>query len=109
MLLDSLFSLSGVFPIFLSSALFFIGMTGVLLRKNLLIILMSLELMLSAVNLNFLAFAKLYGYQEAPIYIFFIICIAAAEAGVGLALSVRIYNKFKTLDVSSLNLLKDNI
>ena len=69
---------------------------------------MSLELMLSAVNLNFLAFAKIYGHEEAPIYIFFIICIAAAEAGVGLALAVRIYKKFKTLDVSSLSLLKDD-
>ena len=109
MLLDTFSSLHTFFPVFLSSALFFIGMTGVLLRKNLLLILMSLELMLSAVNLNFLAFSKIYGYEEAPIYIFFIICIAAAEAGVGLALAVRIYNKFKTLDVSSLKLLKDKI
>ena len=107
MLFDSVFSFSSFFPIFLSAALFCIGLTGLLLRKNLLIILMSLELMLSAVNLNFLAFSKLYGYESGPIYIFFIICIAAAEAGIGLALTVRVYNKFKTLDVSSLNLLKD--
>lgn len=109
MLLNSFFSFSEFFPVFLSSALFFIGMTGVLLRKNLLVILMSLELMLSAVNLNLLAFSKIYGHEEAPVYIFFIICIAAAEAGIGLALAVRIYNKFKTLDVSSLNLLKDKL
>ena len=107
MFLDPLSILQPFFPVFLSAGLFFIGMAGVLLRKNLLVILMSFELMLSAVNLNLLAFAKIYGYKEVPIYIFFIICIAAAEAGVGLALAVRIYNKFKTLNVSDLNALKD--
>ena len=107
MLLDPLASLQNFFPVFLSAGLFFIGMTGVLIRKNLLIILMSLELMLGAVNLNFLSFSKIYGFESAPVYIFFIICIAAAEAGVGLALAVRVYKKFKTVDVEILNLLKD--
>ena len=107
MLLEPFSALQSFFPIFLSGALFFIGMTGVLVRKNLLVILMSLELMLSAVNLNLLAFSKLYGFESAPIYIFFIICIAAAEAGVGLALAVRVYNKFKTVNVDTLRLLKD--
>ena len=107
MLIDPFLSLHSFFPIFLSAALFFIGMTGVLMRKNLLVILMSLELMLNAVNLNLLAFSKMYGFEDGPVLIFFIICVAAAEAGVGLALAVRAYNKFKNLDVSSLNLLKD--
>lgn len=107
MLLDSFSSFHSFFPIFLSSALFFIGLAGVLVRKNLLVILMSLELMLNSVNLNFLAFAKIYGFEQAPVYIFFIICLAAAEAGVGLALAVRVYNKFKSLNVGKLNMLKD--
>ena len=68
---------------FLAAALFFIGMAGVLMRKNILVILMSLELMLNAVNLNLLAFGKMYGLEDTPVLIFFIICIAAAEAGVG--------------------------
>ena len=107
MLIDPLSSLQTFFPLFLAAGLFFIGLTGVLMRKNILVILMSLELMLNAVNLNFLAFAKMYGLEEAPVFIFFVICVAAAEAGVGLALAVRVYKKFKTINVSSFNLLKD--
>lgn len=107
MLINPLLSLQAFFPVFLAAALFFIGMTGVLMRKNILVILMSLELMLNAVNLNLLAFGKMYGLEDAPVLIFFIICVAAAEAGVGLALAVRVYRKFKDINVSSLNLLKD--
>ena len=107
MLIDPLSSLHNFFPLFLASGLFFIGLAGVLMRKNILVILMSLELMLNAVNLNLLAFAKLYGWEDAPALIFFIICVAAGEAGVGLALAVRVYKKLKNINVSSLNLLKD--
>ena len=107
MLIDPISSLQTFFPLFLAAGLFFIGLTGVLMRKNILVILMSLELMLNAVNLNLLAFAKMYGLEEAPVFIFFVICVAAAEAGVGLALAVRVYKKFKTINISSLNLLKD--
>ena len=107
MLLEPFTTLQNFFPVFLAAGLFFIGMTGVLIRKNLLIVLMSLELMLGAVNLNFLSFAKIYGFESAPVYIFFIICIAAAEAGVGLALAVRVYKKFKTVDITALKLLKE--
>ena len=109
MLIDPFFSLQNFFPVFLSAGLFFIGMAGVLIRKNILVILMSLELMLNAVNLNLLAFSKLYGLEDGPLFIFFIICVAAAEAGVGLALAVRVYNKFKSTNVSVLNLLKRKI
>ena len=107
MLIDPFFSLQSFFPVFLAAALFFIGMAGVLMRRNILVILMSLELMLNAVNLNLLAFSKIYGFEDGPVLIFFIICVAAAEAGVGLALAVRVYKKFKTIDVSSFTLLKD--
>ena len=107
MLIEPLSSFHSFFPVFLASALFFIGMAGVLMRKNILVILMSLELMLNAVNLNLLALSKIYGFEDGPPLIFFIICVAAAEAGVGLALAVRVYNKFKSIDVSSLTSLKD--
>lgn len=107
MLIDPLSSLQTFLPVFVAGGLFFIGLAGVLIRKNILIILMSLELMLNAVNLNLLAFSKIYGYEEGPVFIFFIVCLAAGEAGVGLALAVKVYRKFKTADISSLRLLRD--
>ena len=102
-----LLQLEAFFPLFLSAGLFFIGLTGLLIRKNILIILMSLELMLNSVNLNLVAFSNLYQLKEGPLLVFFIMSIAAAEAGVGLALAVRIYHKFKHLQVDNLNQLKD--
>ena len=101
------FSFELFFPVFLSAALFFIGMAGVLLRRNILVILMSLELMLNAVNLNIIAFSRIYGYGDGPLIMIFIMSIAAAEAGVGLALAVRVYKIFKTLNADSLNQLAD--
>ena len=102
-----IFALEPFFPIFIAAALFFIGMAGILIRRNILVILMSLELMLNAVNLNIIAFSNLYGFEQGPLLVFFIMSIAAAEAGVGLALAVRIYNTFKHIRVDSLNQLKD--
>lgn len=93
-------------PFFVSGALFFVGLTGVLIRKNILVILMSLELMLNAVNLNFISFASVYGLEESAVFVFFIMSVAAAEAGVGLALAWRIYKVFKEVSVDSLNQMK---
>ena len=107
MLIEPLSSLQAFFPVFLAGALFFIGMAGVLMRRSLLMVLISLEILLNAVNLNLLAFSKIYSWEEGPVLIFFVICLAAVEAGVGLALAVRIYNTFKTTDIASLRLLKD--
>lgn len=106
MLFDSLASIETFFPVFLSAGLFCIGLAGVLIRKNILVVLMSLELMLNAVNLNLLAFSKLYDLKEGPVFIFLIICVAAGEAGIGLALAVRVYNKFKNINISDLKTLK---
>ena len=106
MLIDSLASIETFFAVFLSAGLFCIGLAGVLIRKNLLVVLMSLELMLNAVNLNLLAFSNMYNLKEGPVFIFLIVCVAAGEAGIGLALAVRVYNKFKNIDISSLKILK---
>ena len=94
-------------PVFLSGMLFFIGLFGVLVRRNVLVILMSLELMLNGVNLNILSFARIYGWEEGPVLVFFIMTLAAAAAGVGLALAVRVYRVFKAVEVTSFNALRE--
>jgi len=90
----------------LSAMLFCIGMLGVLTRKNILVILMSIEIMLNAVNLSFIAFSYYSGRPEGQVMVFFVMTIAAAEAGVGLALMVAIYKRFKTVDLNSFERLK---
>ena len=94
-------------PVFLSGMIFFIGLFGVLVRRNVLVILMSLELMLNGVNLNILSFARIYGWEEGPVLVFFIMTLAAAAAGVGLALAVRVYRIFKAVEVTSFNTLRE--
>jgi NADH-quinone oxidoreductase subunit K len=83
----------------LSALLFSMGMIGVMLRKNVLVILMSVELMLNAVNLSFLAFSQFTGNLTGHVMVFFVMTIAAAEAGVGLALAVMIFKKFKEVNI----------
>ena len=83
----------------LSAILFTIGALGVLLRRNPIIIFMSVELMLNAVNLSFVAFSKYLGKADAQIIVFFVMTIAAAEAAVGLALLVSIYKRFKEVNI----------
>lgn len=83
----------------LSALMFTIGMVGVLMRKNVIVILMSIELMLNAVNLSFISFARFSGNLNGQILVFFVMTIAAAEAAVGLALAVNIYKKFKEVNI----------
>lgn len=83
----------------LSAMLFCIGMTGVLLRRNAIVILMSIELMLNAVNISFVAFSHFSGKMEGQIMVFFVMTIAAAEAAVGLALAVSIFKRFKEVNI----------
>ena len=101
------FSSNLFLPIFLASLLFLIGLYGFLVRKNILFLLMSLELMLNAVNLNLLAFWRIYDWKEAPLFVFFIMTLAAAAAGVGLALAVRVFRVFKSVNVSALRGVKE--
>ena len=86
----------------ISLLLFIIGFFGVMSRRNLLVILMGVELMLNAVNLSFVAFSQFYDLLSAQVAAFFVMTISAAEAGVGLALIVLISRKWKQLDISSL-------
>ncbi|NJL23829.1 MAG: NADH-quinone oxidoreductase subunit NuoK [Calothrix sp. SM1_5_4] len=83
----------------LSAILFSFGMIAVLLRRNVIVMLMGVELMLNAVNLSFIAFAKENGNLSGHIMVFFVMTIAAAEAGVGLALAVAIYKKFHEVNI----------
>ena len=90
----------------LSALMFSIGMTGVLLRKNAIVLLMSIELMLNAVNLTFIAFSKYSGKLEGNIMVFFVMTIAAAEAAVSLALMVSIFKRFKEVNIRFFEHLK---
>jgi NADH-quinone oxidoreductase subunit K len=90
----------------LSAVLFILGAVGVLIRRNALVIFMSIELMLNAANLSFVAFARLYENLNGQIFVFFIMTVAAAEVAVGLALIVAIFKSKHSIDVDQLNSLK---
>lgn len=92
--------------LFLALALFSIGVVGVLTRKNALIILMSVELMLNAVNLLLISFSAYKSDPAGQIFVFFIMAVAAAEVAVGLAIIVMIYRNLRTIDIGVLNNLK---
>ena len=89
-----------------SGALFSIGLLGVIVRRNLLIIYMSLELMLNAANLALVAMSRLNGNLDGQVMVFFIITVAAAEVAVGLALIVALYRKRQTAEVDDLATMK---
>ena len=90
----------------LSAILFILGAVGVLIRRNALVVFMSIELMLNAANLSFVAFARLYENLNGQIFVFFIMTVAAAEVAVGLALIVAIFKSKHSIDVDQLNSLK---
>ena len=89
----------------LSAALFTIGVVGVLTRRNAIIVFMCVELMLNAVNLTFVAFARVYGVA-GQVFVFFVMTVAAAEAAVGLAIIIALFRHRQTVDLSNINLLK---
>lgn len=90
----------------LSSILFAIGVYGVMTRKNILVVLMCLELMLNACNLAFIAFSKLHDGMEGHVFILMTITVAAAEVAVGLAFVVSIYRQRQSLNIDLLKILK---
>ena len=89
-----------------SGALFAIGLLGVIVRRNLLIIYMSLELMLNAANVALVAMSRFNGNLDGQVMVFFIITVAAAEVAVGLALIVALYRKRQTAEVADLATMK---
>jgi NADH-quinone oxidoreductase subunit K len=91
----------------LSGALFLIGMCGVLLRRNVLIVLMSIELMLNGANIALVAFSRLHGNLDGQVLAMFVIAVAAAEAAVGLAIVVSLFRARTSSDIDDLGLLRD--
>ena len=90
----------------LSALLFVMGMAGVLVRRNIIVILMSIELMLNAVNISFIAFSKFMNILDGQILVFFVMTIAAAEAAVGLAIAVSIFKRYKEVNIRFFEHLK---
>lgn len=90
----------------LSAVLFGIGMLGVLTRKNLMIILMSVELMLNAVNLTFIALARYMADNNGQVIVFFVLCVAAAEVAVGLAILISVWRQRGTMHIDSMRNLQ---
>jgi len=90
----------------LSAFIFVIGMGGVLIRRNLIVMFMSLELMLNAVNINLAAFSKYLQAIDGQIFIVFVMCVAAAEAAVGLALIISLYRNKMTINADEVNMMR---
>lgn len=90
----------------LSAVLFVLGILGVMLRRNPLVIFMSLELMFNASNLAFVTFARMFGGVTGQIVVFFIMTVAAAEVAIGLALIVAIFRQRRSIDLDELNTMK---
>ena len=90
----------------LSVVLFSLGALGVLIRRNAIIIFMSVELMFNSANLAFVAFARLYQSLNGQVFVFFVMAVAAAEVAVGLALIVTVFQTKHNIDIDGLNSLK---
>ena len=91
----------------LAALLFIIGVVGIFLnRKNIIILLMAIELMLLAVNMNFIAFSYYLGDIAGQIFVFFILTVAAAEAAIGLAIIIIVFRNNRSIDVEDINRLK---
>ena len=90
----------------LSAVVFLIGLVGVLIRRNIIIILLSIELMLNATNINFVAFSYYLNDISGQVFVFFALTVAAAEVAVGLAIIIALYRDKATVNVEELNLMK---
>lgn len=92
-----------------AAILFVLGLVGVLTRRNIIFILISVEIMLNAAGVAFVAAGARWGQPDGQVMFLFILAMAASEVSVGLALVMQVYHQHKTLDVSKLNILKDDI
>jgi len=89
-----------------SAALFTIGILGVLTRRNAIVVFMCVELMLNAVNLSLVTFSRYYGDPAGSMFVFFVMCVAAAEAVVGLAIIIALFRNKQEIDINNLNIFK---
>ncbi|MDI9638503.1 NADH-quinone oxidoreductase subunit NuoK [Anaerolineae bacterium CFX9] len=92
--------------VMLSMVLFVLGAMGVLLRRNAILVFMSVELMLNAANLALVAFARQWGVEDGHLFVFFVISVAAAEVAVGLALIVAIFRSKRSINIDELHQLE---
>jgi NADH-quinone oxidoreductase subunit K len=92
--------------ILLSIIIFSIGIMGVLLRKNVIIIFMSIELMLNAVNLSLVGFSRYYNSVDGQVFVFLVMTLAAAEVAVGLAIIVALFRNKQTINIDEINILR---
>ncbi|MCX5897176.1 MAG: NADH-quinone oxidoreductase subunit NuoK [Proteobacteria bacterium] len=90
----------------LGAVLFSIGVAGVFIRRNAIVVFMCIELMLNAVNLTFIALSRSQGSIDGQVFVFFIMTVAAAEAAVGLAIILSLYRRRQTINVDEIDLLK---
>ena len=92
--------------VILSAIVFIIGMVGVLIRRNIIIILLSVELMLNATNINFVAFSNYFHNVAGQVFVFFTLTVAAAEVAVGLAIIIALYRSKSSINVDDFQLMK---
>ncbi len=92
--------------VILSAIVFITGVVGVLIRRNIIIILLSVELMLNATNINFVAFSRYYENVAGQVFVFFTLTVAAAEVAVGLAIIIALYRSRSSINVDEFQLLK---
>lgn len=90
----------------LSAFMFFVGVAGVLTRRNAIIVFMSIELMLNSANLSLVTFSSFMGNPVGQIFVFFVMAVAAAEVAVGLAIIIALFRNKQTLNVDEVNILK---
>jgi len=90
----------------LSAFMFFVGVAGVLTRRNAIIVFMSIELMLNSANLTLVAFSSFQGNSIGQLFVFFVMTVAAAEAAVGLAIIIAIFRNKLTVNIDEINILK---
>ena len=94
--------------ILFAGILFFLGLIGLLVRRNLVYMLMSIEIMFNSAGLVFIIAARQWNQPDGQVMFIFILAVTAVEVAIGLALTLQVYHHFKTLDVDAINKLKDN-
>ncbi|MCH7722553.1 MAG: NADH-quinone oxidoreductase subunit NuoK [Bacteroidetes bacterium] len=90
----------------LSAALFIIGVTGVLIRRNAIVVFMCIELMLNSANLTLITFSSYLGNSIGQLFVFFVMAVAAAEAAVGLAIIIALFRNKRTVNIDEINIFK---